>query len=184
MMGAMQLAARRNIELKARLRDLERARQVARQVATQHLGVLHQVDTYFHSRRGRLKLRESSDRPAELIYYQRPHQGGAKGSDYFLIPVGDPEALKIALSAACGVRGVVEKRRDLYLAENVRIHLDEVVGLGSFLEFEAVLDETIDDDTGQAQVERLTNLFQIAPSDLLAGSYSDLLGFDGSALGE
>jgi len=33
----------------------------------------------------------------------------------------------------------VSKRREIYLWHNVRIHLDAVTGLGSFVEFEAVL---------------------------------------------
>ena len=35
--------------------------------------------------------------------------------------------------------GVVAKRRRLFLHRNVRIHLDEVDGLGSFIELESVL---------------------------------------------
>ena len=51
----------------------------------------------------------------------------------------DAGALKTALVAALGIRGVVHKRREIYLWHNVRIHLDEVAGLGALVEFEAVL---------------------------------------------
>lgn len=51
---------RANLELKARCADLERARERARGVATAWLGVDEQTDTYFTTRSGRLKLRESS----------------------------------------------------------------------------------------------------------------------------
>jgi adenylate cyclase, class 2 len=165
----------RNIELKARLHDLAPAREVAQQLATASLGVQHQTDTYFHCRRGRLKLREITGQTAQLVSYERPDRVDAKGSDYQLVDVPDPAALKQALSAALGVRVVVAKRREIYLVNNVRIHLDEVAGLGEFLEFEAVLSPGRDDASGHQQLAKLQAAFRIQPDDLLAVSYADLL---------
>jgi adenylate cyclase class IV len=62
----------RNIEIKARLSDLAAARQTAAAVATKRLGAQHQVDTYFHCREGRLKLREVDGLSAQLVWYARP----------------------------------------------------------------------------------------------------------------
>lgn len=167
--------SRRNVELKARLDDLEAARKSARQVCTQSLGVLRQVDTYFHARHGRLKLREFDDRPAELIWYARPDAKESKTSDYQVVPVTNPATLKAALASALGIWVVVEKQRELFLAENVRIHLDQVARLGDFLEFEAVLEDEMTAADGEAAVARLRETFQIADEALVAGSYSDLL---------
>ena len=50
-----------NIELKARLRNLPAARQIAQRLATNYLGVQQQTDTYFHCTQARLKLREIVD---------------------------------------------------------------------------------------------------------------------------
>jgi adenylate cyclase class 2 len=166
---------RRNIEIKARLGNLDRARQTARRLATSYLGTQHQVDTYFHAARGRLKLREIDGLSAELVWYERPDAAGAKASDYVLVPVTDPHALKQVLAAALGVRAVVDKRREVYLIENVRVHLDEVVGLGTFLEFEAVLGSDCDDAQGHHLVERLCREFDISTEDLVSGSYSELV---------
>jgi len=91
------------------------------------------------------------------------------------VPVSSPQTLKAALTAALGVRGVVEKRREVFLAGNVRIHLDEVVGLGLFLEFEAVLGPDVDPAAGHAQVEDLIEQFAIRPDDLLPGSYAEMV---------
>ena len=165
----------RNIETKARLRDLPAARQIAAGLATQRLGVQEQVDTYFVCPHGRLKLRQIEHQPANLIWYERPDQTAAKPSDYQLVPVSNPETLKAALAAAWGIRGVVRKRREIFLHHNVRIHLDEVEGLGPFLEFEAVLHPGLDDAAGEAQVEQLAARFAIRPEDLLPQSYSDML---------
>lgn len=165
----------RNIELKARLTDLPAARKIAEALATHRLGVQHQVDTYFHARHGRLKLREIDGLAAQLVCYQRADETGPKSSDYQLVPVGNPQTLKAALRAALGVRCVVDKRREIFLVDNVRIHLDDVVGLGTFLEFEAVLGANVDDAAGHAQVDRLMQAFHIAPADLVRGSYGELL---------
>ena len=163
----------RNIEIKARLRDLPAARGVAQAIATEYLGVEEQTDTYFVCGRGRLKLREIAGGLAQLICYQRPDQDAPKASDYQLVAVADPAALKAALTAALGVSGVVRKRREIFLHHNVRIHLDEVEGRGTFLEFEAVLRPGLDDRAGQAQLHELLDPFGILPGDLLSGSYGD-----------
>ena len=165
----------RNIELKARLADLPAARKIARAIATGRPGVQHQVDSYFHCRDGRLKLRQIDGLSAELIWYARRDEDGPKPSDYVVVPVSNPETLKAALSAALGIRGIVEKRREIFLWHNVRIHLDTVSDLGSFLEFEAVLGPNVDDRTGRAQVDELAEKFSIAPADLLSGSYADMI---------
>ena len=163
----------RNIEIKARLSDLAAARRTAEGLATERLGVQVQVDTYFHCPHGRLKLREIVGQRAELVYYERPDQPAPKGSDYQLVPVPDPAALTAALTAALGVRSVVRKRREIFLHHNVRIHLDEVDGLGVFLEFEAVLGPGIDDRAGQGRLDELVRRFNIAADALLSGSYGD-----------
>jgi predicted adenylyl cyclase CyaB len=166
----------RNIELKARLPDPAAARKAAVALATQSLGTQHQIDTYFDCREGRLKLREIDGISAELIWYDRTDRRGPKASDYVRVPVANPQTLKAALSAALGVRVVVQKRREIFLVDNVRIHLDEVVSLGSFLKFEAVLGPDSSDADGRAQLDRLTEAFSVSTDDLLAGSYADLLG--------
>lgn len=167
--------AARNIELKARLTDLKAAAALAASLATAPSERQHQVDTYFAAREGRLKLREIDGREAQLVWYARADQAAAKSSDYRLVSVSDPTALKQALQAALGIIQVVEKERLIYFYENVRIHLDEVVGLGSFLEFEAVLGPAVDDAVGRAQVEFLQTAFRLGAADLIENSYSDLL---------
>ncbi len=146
----------RNVELKARLADLAAARKIAQRLATEHLGVQQQVDTYFHCPHGRLKLRKIDSRTAQLVWYSRPDEAGAKASDYLLVDVPDP-APETGAFRALGVLVVVAKRREIFLHHNVRIHLDEVSGLGTFLEFEAVLDPSIDDTRGRAEVAALAS---------------------------
>lgn len=176
------MAIARNIELKARLQNLEVARKIAQSFATSHLGIQYQTDTYFHCFHGRLKLREIVGQTAQLIWYERPDISDAKGSNYQWIDIPDIIPLKQALAAALGIRVVVAKCRDIFLFNNVRIHLDEVQNLGLFIEFEAVLTGKIDDQAGQSQIAGLMKSFDIASDDVVAGSYADLL-HEGSSFG-
>ncbi len=167
---------RANLEIKARCGDLARARDAARRVATAYVGVDHQVDTYFRTRAGRVKLRESSLSGGQLIPYLRPDEPGARRSDYLVIPVEDPAALKALLSSILGVHRVVRKRREILLADNVRIHLDEVEGLGDFVEFEAVFDGSPAEESRQHErLARLQRELGLEGSELLATSYEGLL---------
>ena len=167
-------APRRNIELKARLHNLDEARATAERLATKYVGVQLQTDTYFVCAQGRLKLREIDDHVAQLVAYERANDKDSKASDYYLMPVADAALMKQALTAALGLRGVVRKRREVFLVENVRGHLDEVDGLGIFLEFEAVLGPEINDRHGEQQVAELRAAFAIQSEDLLSHSYSDM----------
>jgi predicted adenylyl cyclase CyaB len=166
---------RRNIELKARLRDPAGAREVAESLADQPLELQTQCDTYFKCTSGRLKVREIEGRGAQLIWYERADRAEAKGSDYRLVDVADSEGLVAALAAAMGVRSVVSKRRRIYMHRNVRIHLDEVDGAGSFLEFEAVLSDSADETASRQLLDELARRFNLTPDDLLRGSYGDML---------
>jgi homotetrameric cytidine deaminase len=170
MLSAM---AQVNVELKAR--DTDPSATVSRCVAlgATEYGVLQQTDTYFMSRRGRLKLRSQADDGSELIAYRRPDAAGASESTYVRVPV--PDAAGQALDAALGTTVVVSKRRRLFLWEGVRIHLDEVDGLGAFIEFEAVLPDAGDVAAAHAKVARLRSALEIEDAALVSVGYADLL---------
>jgi adenylate cyclase, class 2 len=167
----------RNIELKARCSNLSAARDAARAMRAEYAGILEQRDTYFVVAQGRLKLRETSGKSAELIAYARDNTAAVRGSDYQLVSIPDPGALLAALTAALGVRGAVVKRRELWMWQGVRIHLDEVERLGTFVELEAVMGANEPDEIGQQKVATLRERLSIADRDLVGDSYSDLLGF-------
>ena len=166
---------RRNIELKARYADLDRARAVARQLGATSQGILRQTDTYFKVANGRLKLREIEGAGSELIWYHRPNDTAARSSDYTLYPIPDVSTFKPMLAGALGVWCVVRKQRDLYLWKNVRIHLDAVDQLGSFMEFEAVISETEAERDAYERLADLADQFGIRDADRIADSYSNLL---------
>jgi adenylate cyclase class IV len=168
----------RNIELKTRCRDLDAALAAVRPLSPTDAGVQHQIDTYFPVPNGRLKLREIAGVRAELIWYDRSNSATTRRSDYRLTPVTHPAELRASLDAALGTRGQVRKRRHVLIWHNVRIHLDEVDSLGSFVEFEAVMSAGETEEIGHARLRQLCEVMNIAPGDYLAVSYADLLGLE------
>ena len=164
----------RNVEIKARMRNPDRIRSVLDRLVDSPPELLEQTDTFFSVPNGRLKLRVQPGR-SELIYYERPDTPSAKRSCYFVARIDEPDLLRAILAESIGLRGTVEKRRLLYRVGRTRVHLDEVVGLGSFLEIEVVLDEGEAVEDGIATANRLMERLGIAKDDLVASAYIDLL---------
>ncbi|HEX5418557.1 MAG TPA: class IV adenylate cyclase [Gammaproteobacteria bacterium] len=165
----------RNVEIKARVDDLEALRRRLATLPIRGEEHLDQIDTFFRVAHGRLKLREFADGSAELIYYDRPDNRGVKLSQYERLPLPKPAALKRVLTTSLGVRGTVTKHRDVYLLGQTRIHLDTVERLGTFLELEVVLGESDTPESSEALATELLRALQIAPQSLLPGAYIDLL---------
>src|SRR5215212_9809882 len=144
-----------NIEIKARARNFAEIKARAEQLSNTPGEVIPQEDIFFRTPQGRLKLRVLSPDSAQLIYYTRPDQEGPKRSDYHISLTSDPENLKRVLELTYGIRGVVRKTRYLYLVGQTRVHLDDVEGLGQFMELEVVMAEGQSDAEGQAIAEGL-----------------------------
>jgi adenylate cyclase class IV len=170
----------RNLETKARCGDLAELARVLERAGARFAGRLEQTDTYFAVPVGRLKLREyTHEHPggrsmsgAELIRYERPDAARARVSDYVRTPIDDPLDCRQKLADDNGIRGVVRKRRDLWLVHSTRVHLDSVDGLGQFVELETVFgDET--EAAYRAEHDRICAVVGIDERDLLAGSYID-----------
>jgi predicted adenylyl cyclase CyaB len=164
-----------NIEIKARVNDFEALKARAASLSDTPLTILTQEDTFFNTPKGRLKLRIQAPERGSLIYYERPDQDGPKRSDYHLAETHEPEKLKHTLSLALGIRGMVRKTRYLYMVGQTRIHLDEVQGLGHFMELEVVMREGQSDAEGQAIAEDLMRRLEVRGEALLQGAYMDLV---------
>ena len=165
-----------NIEIKARVIDPASLRQRVEALSESTGELIVQDDTFFHTPRGRLKLRVMAPDNGQLIYYERIDEAGPKRSDYLISVTREPDSLKAALSAALGVRGRVRKERWLYWAGQTRIHLDEVEGLGSFIELEVVLQPGQNAEEGLMVAEALMQQLGLQETDLIDGAYIDLLG--------
>lgn len=164
-----------NIEIKARSTDPGFIREYLLDHHAKFIGSDEQTDTYFNVSKGRLKLREGIIEN-NLIYYNRSNQADPKSSHFQLIKLEDPKAIKEVLSQSCGIKVIVHKKREIYYIENVKFHIDELEGLGTFIEIEAgniLADKTETELLEQCNFYMIE--FKINTNDLVAESYSDLL---------
>lgn len=164
-----------NYEFKAHTTRQDEQETILKARHPRYVGEDHQVDTYFNVPNGRMKLREGNIENS-LIHYQRVNTAGAKQSHVLLYEHQPAAALKAILTAALGVKVVVDKRRRIYFIDNVKFHFDHVEGLGTFVEVEAIdLDGSIGLAKLQEQCTHYAELLGIRPEDYMAESYSDLL---------
>lgn len=164
-----------NVEIKARCNDHEEIHNILKSLGADYKGCDHQIDTYFNCNKGRLKLRQGNIENS-LIFYTRNNQAGPKESDIALAQLSADTSLKGVLEKSYGVKVEVDKKRHIYFIENVKFHLDEVVGLGRFMEIEAI------DLTGEIGLKKLDEqckhymkTLNVNENDLIEFSYSDML---------
>lgn len=165
----------RNVEIKARLADPAATRRLAADAADGPPQLLEQTDTFFRIPAGRLKLREQGAGRAELIFYRRPDTRGPSESHFERVAVADSAALRGVLASALGVAGTVTKRRLLYRVGRTRVHLDEVEGLGHFLELEVEMAPGEAAEAGAIEADRLMRRLGVHGEALVAEAYVDLI---------
>ncbi|HSU28815.1 MAG TPA: class IV adenylate cyclase [Chitinophagaceae bacterium] len=164
-----------NVEIKAACNDPSKIRKYLMENGAEFRGTDEQTDTYFNTPKGRLKLREGNIEN-NLIYYERDDLAGPKSSHFNLVKVMDPTAMKETLTRCLGIKVIIKKKREIYYIRNVKFHLDEIEGLGSFVEIEAgnLLLPLSPQELKEQCVYYLTQ-FGIRPADMIKTSYSDML---------
>jgi len=165
----------RNVEIKARTRNWNKLNKNVRQKSDGPGTLIRQADTFFYVMRGRLKLRQIDHGYGELSYYQREDSGGPRMSNYQIFPTEDPLTLLGLMTSAMGVRGVIAKTRHLFWIGQTRIHLDEVDGLGRFIELEAVLRPDQTESDGKEIVHGILEQLCIDKQEVIDCAYIDLL---------
>ncbi|MBV6820498.1 class IV adenylate cyclase [Rahnella sp. PD12R] len=169
----------RNIEIKAKVDDFSALYEKIALISDGLPDIIEQDDTFFICPHGRLKLRTLAVDRGELIFYQRPDQAGPKTSYYTLSETHDPDSLRETLTLAYGAAGRVIKQRTLFMLGQTRLHLDRVKGLGDYLEFEVVLEDSETPEQGIAIAEDLLERLGIDRQELVDQAYVDLLNQKG-----
>lgn len=164
-----------NFEFKVRVKDIGKLEERLQELHPLFIGEDRQIDTYYNVPKGRLKLREGKIENA-LIYYERRDVAAAKQSEILLYKHHTEQSLKDILMILFGIKTIVDKTRRIYFIDNVKFHFDSVVGLGTFMEVEAI------DETGEIGVEKLKrqcdayfDFFELDDEDHINYSYSDLM---------
>jgi len=164
-----------NVEIKASLTDRERALNTAARLSDSGREIIHQQDIFFRCQGARLKLRIFAVDRGELIRYQRDDVAEVRCSQYSIARTSDPSVLVDILTKTLGQLGTVRKTRTLYRVGQTRIHIDQVEGLGDFLELEVVLRIGQTEMEGKGIAEALLREFGIEQKQLIGTAYIDLL---------
>jgi len=166
----------RNIEIKARIYNMDEMLIRVSGLADHGPIEIIQDDAFFNCPMGRLKLRVLSPAEGQLIFYKRSDSSGPKESFYEISPTASPESMMEVLTLAYGQAGRVRKHRTLFMKGRTRIHIDRVEGLGDFLELEVVLAEGENHEAAKAEADGLIKRLGISNEQLVEGSYVDLFG--------
>lgn len=168
---------RKNIEIKAICSDLNAARQILIDNSANLIGVDKQTDTYFRVPKGKLKFREASlTFESGLIFYDREKKTGPKYSQITFYQPSKEKTLLEILNKSLEIETVVIKKREHFMIDNVRFHLDTVDSLGEFIEIEAQdTHEFLSKEILVKQCQFYAKMLKIKRSNLTTKSYSDLI---------
>lgn len=162
-----------NVEIKAELRDLPLARAICGALKATKIATLEQTDTYFKLATGRLKKRECAGEPTEYVFYDRDNRARPRLSHFTIY--SENEAAERFGATPMPVWVVVKKTRELWMLGSVRIHLDTVEDLGTFIEFEALVSPSNNVARCHETVAALRGSFAPAMGETIAVSYSDMI---------
>ena len=166
----------RNIEIKARATNLADLVGRAKLLTDSPPQMLLQEDVFFNTPHGRLKLHTINGTQSELIYYERAGRHAAKRFAISSAGGGRPaDRPANAKPRLWDSRHRSQAATTLYLVGVTRIHIDQVEGLGDFVELEVVLPADWSTDDSMRTHHELMGKLNIAESALVAGAYMDLL---------
>ncbi|MFH1207900.1 MAG: class IV adenylate cyclase [Patescibacteria group bacterium] len=165
----------KNIELKVKLNNFKLLKLLLRQYKARYIGDLTQIDTYYDCKNGRIKMREINSRQFELIFYKRANSFNSKISVYQILRVekNNYKLFKQIFQGAFGIKRIIRKNRQLWLLKNTRIHLDNVAGLGSFVELETVCNK-VKYTFAKREHQNILNTLKLKEYQKISKSYSDL----------
>src|SRR3989339_2194513 len=159
-----------NLELKIKVESHTKLINALRRINAEKKGILRQKDIYYKTGKGLLKLRIEGN-SYTLIKYLRDEKG-KRWSNYELLRLEGKNPEKY-LESFLNIEAVVEKKRKLYLYDNTRVHLDEVKGLGKFLELETLLVDGKSDAT--RRFDFVKQMLGIENHEQIRKSYRNLI---------
>lgn len=165
----------RNYEIKIRIENFTRLQKLSEKFQSQCISTERfteiQHDIYYKVRNGRLKLRVINNKSGNLISYNRNETTGKRISNYTISRTEDFIQLNEILKTEFEVLIEVKKSREIFICDEVRIHLDKVKGLGKFLEFEVVYSNL---SSAKRRMSQLIRDFDLNENEFIRHSYSDM----------
>ncbi|MFZ1321988.1 MAG: class IV adenylate cyclase [Ignavibacteria bacterium] len=162
----------KNYEIKCKIPDIAKFRKIFKNESSYLYSKELQTDIYYKVKKGRLKLRIIKNEYANLIFYERSDKTKIRTSSYIISRTNDFKQLDNILRSQFKVLTVVSKVRNIYIKENVRIHLDRLKKLGDFLEIEIIYKDI---KSAKKQMKELIEFLELNKNEFIKHSYSDML---------
>ncbi|WP_242928300.1 class IV adenylate cyclase [Pontibacter vulgaris] len=163
-----------DITIKARCPDPAEVESILQQHNADYKGLDVQTDTFYNVDYGKLKLRQGNIENV-LIHYNRFSVQGLKQTEVLMYLKNPGSATIEEVCGSLQVMNELRKLRKIYFIDNVKFHIDQVDGQGSFIEIEAIdLDGSLGTAILHQQCHYYKELLQIADEDLINDSYIDL----------
>jgi len=165
-----------NVDFKCELRDPELARVILKRRGAMFVGAADHRDTYYRIPDGRLKKREADREPVEWIVYHRTDRPQPSISR-FIIYSSDQ------LRERYGDRDLPEwlaftKRREIWLMNGLRVHLDHLSELGWFCEIDALVSKTRHVVKCHEAIADIRQTLAPSLGGMIATSYADLIALE------
>jgi len=162
---------KKNLEIKTSVDSFAKIRQIIISDSFSSTVEL-QKDIYYKVNAGRLKLRIINNETGNLIYYNRSDKNSIKTSNYLISSTKEFKELDEILRSQFDLMVCVDKKREVFIKKNIRIHLDTVVRLGKFLEIEIIYSDL---PKAKATLNSLISKLELNKTNFIKRSYSDLL---------
>ena len=160
-----------NLEIKLKLVSFDEKLKLLKKLGAKQIQILNQKDIYYSVPNGLLKLRIENEK-SMLIFYNREEQKKNRWSEFHLLKF-DGKNSSSFLKKLFDVKAVVQKQRRLFLFNNTRIHLDDVKGLGNFLELETLVVDGKPD--AEKRFRDMISFLRLDQSKQIRKSYRDLV---------
>lgn len=161
----------RNLEIKVKLSSHNSIKDILSRNGILVSEFLNQKDIYYKVDKGIFKLRIENEKQT-LIFYDRNEKSKKRWSDYYLLNITTKGA-DIFFKRLFREIVTVEKKRELFLYKDTRIHLDKVKGLGCFLELETRVINGLKD--AEKRFNYLVDLLNLKSKIEIRASYKDIL---------
>jgi adenylate cyclase class IV len=161
----------KNLEIKVKLTSHKEIKSILKKLKIPLKELLIQKDIYYKVNTGILKLRIENKKQT-LIFYDRNEKSKKRWSDYHLLEIDKTDGNKY-LKRFLNVLTIVDKKRELYLYKNTRIHLDYVKKLGYFMELETRVLNGFKD--AEKRFNYLLDALKLHDKKEIRASYKDLL---------
>jgi adenylate cyclase class IV len=170
------------VDFKAELRDPSLAEDALRLAGAERVACVRHTDTHFRVPDAHLLRRiltaegSATATGSEWLFYTRPNRVTPRIS--MVCVYTEPAAADRFGAARPPVWLILEKERTTWVAGDVRVHLDDVTGLGRFVEFEMRVSPRRNVARCHRDIGQLRKLLRPAMGEAIGCGYRDLMALE------